>query len=159
GTDTNNTFDIYVRDRQTQTTYRVNRARDGSQTNNLSTSPRISRDGRYITFVSGATNLLSPDPDSNAAEDVFVQDLSLLLANTFTGLTRVSLTNSNGEANSSSSRPLPAIAGGELLVAFTSNATNLISGDTNAKGDVFLRNVSAGTTERVSTASGGEQLN
>lgn len=51
----------------------------------------------------------------------------------------------------------PAISGDGRFVAFPSAASNLVAGDTNEAVDVFVRDRLAGTTERVSVGSGGEQ--
>jgi Tol biopolymer transport system component len=42
-------------------------------------------------------------------------------------------------------------------VAFSSSASNLVSVDTNGTADVFVRDRTLGTTERVSVTSGGAQ--
>jgi Tol biopolymer transport system component len=64
--------DIFVRDLVLGTTSRVNVALDGSQANNASYDPAISGDGRYVSFYSDATNLVSDD--TNGIRDVFVVD-------------------------------------------------------------------------------------
>ena len=71
--DTNGTWDVFVRDRQSGTTQRVNVATDGTQANSGSDSPAISADGRYVAFASYASNLVPGD--TNHSEDVFVRDL------------------------------------------------------------------------------------
>jgi Tol biopolymer transport system component len=69
--DTNGTWDIFVRDTQTNTTIRVSVHTNGTQGNDLSISPSISSDGRYVAFMSGATNLVAGD--TNGRYDVFVR--------------------------------------------------------------------------------------
>jgi hypothetical protein len=49
----------------------------------------------------------------------------------------------------------PSISQTGRYVAFTSTATNLVTGDTNGVADVFVRDHVAGTTERVSVSSSG----
>jgi LPXTG-site transpeptidase (sortase) family protein len=129
--DTNNTTDIFVHDRQTKITTRVSVASDGVQANGYSSYPiSISADGHYVTFVSGASNLVHGD--TNAKWDVFVHDRQT------SGTTRVSVasdgTQGNGDSNSSSS----AFSSDGRYVAFVSGASNLVSGDTNGKVDVFV---------------------
>ncbi len=70
--DTNGNEDIFVHDRQTGQTSLVSVASDGTQGNTNSKEPTMSNAGRYITFWSGASNLVIGD--SNHAEDVFVHD-------------------------------------------------------------------------------------
>jgi Tol biopolymer transport system component len=70
--DTNGRFDIFVFDRQTQTTERVSRSSAGVEGNNDSTGPSISADGRMVAFTSDADNLVAGD--GNFDLDVFVHD-------------------------------------------------------------------------------------
>ncbi len=63
----------------------------------------------------------------------------------------VSSVGETGNGTSSS----PSISADDRFVAFGSTATNLVAGDTNAAGDVFVRDRTTGTTERVSMSSEG----
>jgi Tol biopolymer transport system component len=65
--------EAYVRDRQTGTTVRVSVDSAGSEGNNSSAYPAISADGRYVTFLSFASNLVPAD--TNGVSDVFVRDV------------------------------------------------------------------------------------
>jgi Tol biopolymer transport system component len=146
GRDTNGATDIFVRDLQAGTTRRVNVSAAGKQTNDPSYDPAISTNGRYVAFGSSATNLVPGD--TNDASDVFVRDLQA-------GTTRrVSVTRGK-QANDSSGDP--AISANGRYVAFGSLATNLVAGDTNDASDVFVRDLEAGKTRRVSVSSGGDQ--
>ena len=71
-TDTNNEWDIYLRDRQTNELSRVSVAVDGADANGLSSWPSITPDGRYIAFLSAASNLVADD--SNSLPDDFIFD-------------------------------------------------------------------------------------
>ncbi len=145
--DTNQSFDVFVHDRQVETTERVSVASDGSQANLQSFAGEISADGRFVAFQSEGTNLVPGD--TNGTTDVFVRDRQ-------TGTTeRVSVSSDEVEGNSSSVRP--AISADGRFVAFESFATNLVPGDTNGQTDVFVRDRQAGTTERVSLSSAGGQ--
>lgn len=146
--DTNGRADIFVRDRQTGTTTRVSVAGDGSQANDWSSTPSISRDGRYVTFHSHASNLV-PD-DTNGTDDVFVHDR---LAG---ATTRISVDSSEAERGGSSFAP--SISADGDLVAFRSEAA-FAAGDTGGYYDIYVRDRKAGTTERVSVATGGAQAN
>lgn len=53
----------------------------------------------------------------------------------------------------------PSISAGGRFVAFQSDATNLVPGDTNGKYDIFVRDMTTGDTERVSVASDGAEAN
>jgi Tol biopolymer transport system component len=68
--DTNGLQDVFVFDRRTDTTRRISVAYDGEEANGYSSEPAISDNGRHVTFVSDASNLV-PD-DTNGSQDVFV---------------------------------------------------------------------------------------
>lgn len=130
-------------------TTRVSIATGGAEaTGGHSGVPAVSADGRFIAFASDATNLV-PD-DTNGQTDVFVYDAA-------TGqTTRVSLSNAGTEATGGGSRS-PAISADGRLIAFESDATNLVANDTNGVTDVFLRDRATGETTRISVASNGAQ--
>ena len=138
-----------MRDLRSGTTRRVSVAGDGTQANDPSYSSAISADGRYVAFQSDASNLVPGD--TNQARDVFVRDLR-------SGTTRrVSVATGGTQANDPSYSP--AISADGRYVAFESNASNLVTGDTNHSFDVFVRDFRSGTTQRVSVASDGTQAN
>ena len=145
--DTNTESDVFVRDRQTNTTTRVSVASAGTQANSFSNTPAISGDGRYVVFTSFASNLVTGD--SNSAPDLFVRDRT---ANT---TTRVSI--SDGEAQGNGQSLAAVISANGRYILFTSSATNLVTGDTNGMDDIFLRDVTGGTTKRVSVSTAGTQ--
>jgi Tol biopolymer transport system component len=147
--DSNFSGDIFVRDRQSGTTTRVSVSSEGGEADYKSMSPSISGTGRYVSFVSIASNLVSGD--GNNGFDVFVRDLQ-------TGITsRESVSSSGVEANDWNIDA--ALSRDGRYVAFWSLASNLVPGDTNGVADVFVRDRQAGTTTRVSLAAGGGQAN
>lgn len=145
--DTNGRIDVFVRDIAAGTTARVSVGSDGSQADGHSEWPQISGDGRYVAFFSGASNLV-PD-DTNWKADVFVHD------NVTGSTTRVSVGSDGTQGDADSDRP--SISSDGRYVAFSSNASNLVPGDTNGSTDVFVRDVVAATTTRVSVNSDGSQ--
>ncbi len=146
--DTNGTWDIFVRDLLFSTTTRVSVSSSGIQgTYESFGRPSVSDDGRFIAFWSYASNLVAGD--TNNSPDIFVRDRS---ANT---TVRISVTSSGGEANSYSQ--LPSVSSDGRYVAFESYASNLVSGDSNGRWDVFVRDTATGTTSRVSVDSAGNQ--
>lgn len=147
--DTNAAVDIFVRDTLAGTTTRVNVDSSGSEANQLSGLAQITPDGRYVVFASAASNLVSGD--TNAITDVFLRDIS---AGT---TTRLSVSSAGAEGNNLSSSP--QISGDGRYVVFNSIASNLVTGDTNGTGDVFLRDTQNGTTTLISQATDGTQSN
>ncbi len=140
--DYNYSRDIFVRDLTTGETRRVSVATDGTEADMISMDPAISSDGRYISFVSYASNLV-PD-DLNYSSDIFVHDLT-------TGETRRVSVDSNGtEADFYSSSS--AISSDGRYVAFESEAENLVSDDFNYSSDIFVHDLTTGETKRVSVA-------
>lgn len=141
--DTNNTWDVLIRDRRTGTTSLVSRSGAGVPGDSSSYGQSLSPDGRYVAFTSGATDLVPGD--TNGADDGFVHDRR-------TGRTsRVTLTGGGTQANGRSGAP--AISADARFVAFVSEATDVVPGDTNGVADVFLRDRHAGTTVRVGGAA------
>jgi uncharacterized repeat protein (TIGR02059 family) len=138
-----------VRDTQAGTTIRVSVSSSGSQVSAPSDLASISGDGSRIAFSSNATDLVSGD--TNGVRDVFVRD-------TQAGTTiRASVNSAGAEGNLSSDDP--AISDDGRSVAFDSSSTTFVSpgADTNNATDVFLRDIQAGTTTRISLSSSGGQ--
>ena len=147
--DTNGVGDIFVRDRVTGTTERVSVSSSGGEANAASGTVSISADGRYVAFESGANNLVPGD--TNGYADVFVRDR-------LSGTTeRVSVSTGGTQGNYHCFNPWISADG--RYVAFESEASNLVPGDTNGRTDIFVRDRIAGTTERVSVSSSGMQAN
>ena len=147
--DTNGKTDVFVHDRTTGATQRVSVAGDGTQGISTSWFSSISADGRYVAFLSYASNLVPDDP--NNLWNFFVHDRS-------TGATqRVSEAGDGTQGSPDSIRPFTSADG--RYVAFVSYATDLVPGDTNGTGDVFVHDRSTGLTQRVSVAGDGTQGN
>ena len=150
GDDTGGRANVFVHDRQTKITTMVSPAMTGAPDGD-SSRPRLSGDGRWVVFESAATNLIATD--DNLATDIFIYDRE-------TGETaRVS---EGVESPASDDSTRPAITADGWFVAFQSLAANLVAGDGNGVGDIFLRDRTAGTMERVSLASmvqGGDNRN
>ncbi len=152
--DTNDSWDIFVHDRQTGGTARVSVDSFGAQANGSSHSPSISADGRYVAFYSRVSNLV-PD-DTNESQDVFVHDR--LTAQT----TRVSVDSSGTQADgdeSESSHWGSSMSADGRFVAFRTTASNLATCDTNYSGDVFVHDRSNGQTTCVSLTPAGATAN
>lgn len=131
-----------------QSTTRVSVDSGGGQANSRSYVHSMSSDGRLVAFSSLASNLVAAD--TNGAEDVFLHDRQ-------TGITeRISIATSGVQGNDASDEP--SLSGDGKFIAFRSAATNLVVGDSNGVRDIFVRDIQAGATSRVSVSSSGSQL-
>ncbi len=151
--DTNNMYDVFVRDRFAGTTTRVNVSSSGAQAlppfGNLFTPPSISADGRFVAFTTLSSNLVPGD--TNGRDDVFLHDRTL-------GRTeRVSVSSANGQSNDTNFQQTMTSDG--RFIAYASRAIGLVGSDTNGQEDVFLRDRMTGQTSRVSLGTGAVQLN
>jgi Tol biopolymer transport system component len=149
--DTNGLSDVFVRDRVAGTTTRVSVSSGGTQGNGQSNSPVISADGRFVAFTSDASNLVTGD--TNEKSDIFVRDRATYQT------TRVSVSSGVSGAQGNAQSNSPVISADGRYVAFTSDAGNLVAGDTNGKSDVFVRDRKTSQTTRFSVNSGGAQRN
>ncbi|MCO4746420.1 MAG: PD40 domain-containing protein [Proteobacteria bacterium] len=249
GTDTNSSDDVFVHDLETQTTTLVSVATTGNSGNASATDPSISADGRYIVFMSDATDLVAGD--DNGFKDAFLRDMqtstttkiskaggatsvaisadgnTIALStrdeldpndNNNPSFTEIYLTDrttstfylvpvpvdgyaakpalsadgqvvvytSNGivptrgnvpnlsyvhTRGTSTFSPLAtqlsdgraiasdrhALSGDGTVATFASNGTDLVTGDTNAKTDVFMHTVASAAIERISVNTSGSQ--
>lgn len=148
--DTNNAADVFVRDRQSNTTIRASVTNAGGQSSTglESTKPEISANGGAVAFFSFASNLVASD--TNGTPDVFVRDLVGLTT------TRVSVATGGTQGlNGDTNTDRPSISSDGRYVAFASTMTNLVAGDTNNARDIFRHDRQTGTTIRVSVSSAG----
>lgn len=150
--DTNDVADVFVYDRVTNRTERVSVSSAGEQSEEGGfevLGPSISADGRHVSFVSHASNLVPGD--TNNFEDVFVHDRQ-------TGRTRRVSVDSLG-AESDGPSGFHAISGDGSVVTFMSGASNLVNDDTNGETDVFVHDFDTGTTIRVSRGLASAEAN
>ena len=160
--DTNGQLDIFVRDLLLGTTVLITFDTGGGPTDGLSLRPALSGDGRYVSFMSTATDLVAGD--TNGLPDVFRCDRDSDADGIFDEagtliIVRVSVSSAGAQGDGGSLSYPWAISDDGNLVAFESESTNLVAGDTNTSTDCFVRNVSAGTTTRVSVGAGGVEAN
>ena len=197
--DGNGVADIFLYDAQTDSLERVSLAADGSEANGASKQPQVSNDGRFVSFISSATNLVAGD--TNGLDDAFLKDrqtgtvtrLSVttlgqqadahitrlelsgdgstavfvttarsLSANTISGVANIiACTVATGQLDVISrsttgtdpNQPClnPSVSGDGQRVVFSSQATNLVVGDTNGKEDVFVvSRANPGVAQRIS---------
>jgi len=148
--DGNGASDIFLRDMLTNTTQLISTNPAGYPGNGNSTAPRISRDGRYVVYQSLASDMVSDD--TNGVGDIFRYDTLLHVTE------RVNVDSNGAQALSPLSNSYAASPSADgRFVVFASSAPNLVPGDTNHVDDVFVRDMLAGTTERVNVDSSGAQ--
>jgi cold shock CspA family protein len=177
--DTNGLTDVFVHDRDTDedgiydetgniSTVRVSVKSDGSQASGgISSGAAVSGNGRLVVFQANASNLVTSD--TNGLTDVFVHDRDADEDGVYdeqgqSGAVATVRANvaSDGTQASGGSTSAPAISETGRYAVFQSNAGNLVTGDTNGSGDIFVRDLEASTdgdteepTPSTSSASGG----
>ena len=144
--DFNASADVFVRDTQANTTTRVSLSSSGAEgtAHGIDLHPAISLDGRYVAYESDAADLVTGD--TNGVRDIFLRDRQA----GETALVAVATDDTQGNAGSFSG----AISSDGRYVAFDSDASNLVSGDTNGLPDVFVRDLSTVTLSL--SGSGGQ---
>ncbi len=199
--DYNGVEDVFLRDRLLGQTERISRRADGSQTHCRSFSPRISRDGRYVVFVScdaltsntlggsyvvfrydrqtSQMNLVSQGlntlsasgfnthpsisddgryvafsssvalvaGDDNGFRDCYVRDMH-------SGATVLASRTPDGSGSNWDSL-VQRLSGDGRYLLFTSNASNLVAGDSNGASDGFVFDRLSQTVERVTLGNAG----
>lgn len=120
--------------------------------NGYSDNPALSSDGRYVTFASDSTNLTGTGlADTNNVRDIFLYD------NQTSTVRRINLSQQGAQANGASNNP--AISADGRYVAFASEATNLVVGDTNGFSDIYVVDTLTGTISLASVTTAGVQAN
>ena len=152
----NGVADVYVRDIRTNTTRRISRSVSGAEPNGASYDPAISGNGRYVAFVSEASNLTG-EPVRRGAQ-IYVHDL-------LSGATElITRTRAGRPANGNSLRP--ALSHDGQRIAYQSLASDLLcddkcragQSDINLLWDVYLHDRRTGQTIRASRDSGGDWM-
>ena len=146
--------DIFRKDLQTGAIIRISKTPAGAEANGPSRNPVISADGRYVAFVSTATDIVT-GTFGGGRNNVFIHDV-----NTGVNGTTTLVSNATGapttEANANSDFPALTVVGGATIhVAFESLATNLIAAGPTYNGSNIFRKTLAGATALVSLSTGG----
>jgi Tol biopolymer transport system component len=121
-------LDSYVVNLNTRVMRRVEKTFDGAETANGARRASVSPDGHFVVFSSADANVVAGD--TNGKADVFARDLT-------TDQTSLVSVNGNGTQSDGYSDS-PVASSGATVVAFDSNATNLMTNDTNGVSDVFI---------------------
>ena len=147
--DTNGAEDTFLKNLTTGDIQRITVTSDGSQLTDfwIYSDPSVSADGRYVSYSS--TGAFDP-ADVNDDIDVYLRD-------TVTGTTTLVSRRTGGEPLSSGWASSPAVSGDGDSIAFWSNSSQVVTGDTNHTGDLFVYDRASGVTERVSVISSGAE--
>ena len=144
--DNNFSRDVFVRDRAAGTTVRASVNSLGQQILFDSFTPDLSDDGAFVVWDSaGAFEFI----DGNGHNDVYLRDMAAKKTK------RVSVDTAGGDPDDDSYEP--RISADGRFVAFWSEASDLVASDTNARNDIFVRDLVNGVTERVNLDAAGNQ--
>lgn len=146
--DGNGVRDVFVKRIDTGAIWLASADAADTQGNALSDDPAISPDGLYVAFESDATNWAS---GGTTAGQVYLKNIA-------TGAIWLVSADAAGDQGTAGSDDVSVSLNGEY-VAFESDATNLIAGDTNNDADCFVKTIASGAIERVSTDATGAQAN
>jgi len=147
--DTNGREDVFVVDLQSGAVERVSLPALGGQANEASSQPVISGDGRFVAFVSAATNLV-PGATSGL-EEIYLYDR---LNGSLQWVSAPRIESANDGVSGE-----PAISADGNWVAFSSNSAQLVSGDTLGLRDIFLWNRVSNAIDRASVTQAGGEAN
>lgn len=150
--DTNGRADVFVRDRESKETVLVSVNAAGTGPGNGSSEyPAISDDGRFVAFESYASDLV--EGDDNGSWDVFVRDVKRGKTH-LVSVNRAGTGSGNGQSRTGFFRSVDISADGSR-VAFSSDASDLVRGDSNGATDVFVRDLRTRRTRLVSVGRDG----
>lgn len=147
--DTNGQQDVFLRDRQLNTTIKIATDSNWVEANNYSdtsyNAKAMTQDGRYVIFVSNADNLTVND--SNWKDDVFIKD-------TLSGTTTLVSSTTSGDISNGISSPI-AVVGSGRYVLFQSSATNLLNNNINWHTHLYIKNMIDNSLQTVDSDSNG----
>lgn len=144
--DTNGRDDVIVHDRRTGKNELVQYRTDGTQGDSDAFMASVSADGRFVAFTTAAQ--LDPAHDWTHATNVYVRDRARGTTEQVSIPTRFVYKDGSWG---------PSMSANGRLVAFASNVSSLVPGDTDKTTDVFLFDRKARQTVRLSTAADGTQ--
>ncbi|MHB9111748.1 MAG: TolB family protein [Thermoleophilia bacterium] len=146
--DLNGKRDVFLKDTRTGAILLVSVSAAGAQGEEDSfRSIAVSTDGRFVAFSSDAPNLVPADANADQGKtDVFVRDMQ-------TGAISCVSTSTGGAVQGMGTSEFLAMSWDGRFVAFSSEAANLVPGDTNNRADIFLKDIQTGITVRISTST------
>lgn len=144
--DTNNREDVFIKNLTTGEFRRVSVSAMGAQGNERSDEPSLSADGRFIAFASEAGNLI--DGENHQGSDIFVKNLT-------TGEVRQATTNAEGKPATGEVSYSPSLSAEGNVVAFVSNANDLVPNHTMPNEDIYVKEMSTGAIRLASSNNVG----
>lgn len=138
-------INVFLRNNTAQTITLISAATNGATGNGISLDPAMSGGRKHVAFSSDASNLAAGD--TNKVSDVFLRALE-------TSTTRLVSVTPGGKAGNGPSSD-PSVSSDGRWVAFASEASDLVAGDTNGVQDVFVRDTTTGVTVLASADAGG----
>jgi hypothetical protein len=149
-TDSNNRRDVYLYNRQSSTMELVSVATNGDQGADRSFNPTVSADGNLVAFNSESDFINGGDSGTD----------QVWLRNRIAGTTSLVSKAANGDPGNSNSDNRPLITGNGLFITYQSQASNIVTPDTNGNDDsVFVYNVVGDSTTIASRNANGDQAN
>ena len=157
--DANGRVDIFVYDTTNATTDLISLNFNGLGTDGDSTAPSISADGGFVAFQSEATDLVAGD--ANGRVDIFVYDTTNTTTDLFvtdinagsTEIVSIDVFGQGADGDSTS----PSISADGRFVAFQSDATDLVFGDSNGQTDIFIWDRQNNNMVRINLNEAGNQ--
>ena len=133
---------IYLWDAQTGTNTLVSPDQDtAGPANGICDSPVVSTNGRYVAFLCGGTNLV-PNP--------LIGEYHVYLRDVQAGATALVDVDTNGMGSGVNAVTVPSLSDDGSIVAFDAPDGNIVANDRNHDNDIFVRDLTAQTTEMVS---------
>ncbi|MHC5115102.1 MAG: M43 family zinc metalloprotease [Planctomycetota bacterium] len=148
-------WQVVLLDRDTGLFQRVSNDMNGGPVNSHCDVTATTPDGRFIAYVTAASDIVPDDTNGFFGRDVFVHDRQT----SETERVNVSTTGEQADGTTTWSWDTIGISDDGRFVTFTSYAPNLVEGDTNEQPDIFLHDRTEGKTVRISVGPDGEQAN
>ena len=140
--DTNNAWDLFMKDLTSGAMERVSLTSNGGQLNGNTEFDFMTDDGHTLVFETYATNLAAGD--SNGSTDLYARNMA-------TGAVTSVSSNAAGQLGNAPSNYVYTSADGQT-VFFSSASSNLVAGDTNGNEDLFAKNLKTGEITRLLSA-------
>jgi hypothetical protein len=159
--DTNGVTDVFIYDRGANVARQVSLPHSSVNLGNPqarggSTNPTISGNSNIVVFRSVADNLVASD--TNNQPDIFAWDRTITDTN-INPIVRINVSSAGVQSNNEDGNSEFTVSDDGRYIAFESLGSNLVTGDTNGRRDIFIRDRTTNTTTRISMAPGAVEAN